>query len=107
MEWFVAMQHSRGCTRDCQRGRMRVHDVDLRKASGMEEDRCFLCDGNTCSHLMGKLCISALCNSSWGLKRQKGWSLLVYSIQNILPELSTKSGSIVKAAGADRKGKEG
>lgn len=28
-----AMQYSRGCTRDCQLGRLCVHDVDLRKAA--------------------------------------------------------------------------
>lgn len=65
---IIAMQHSRGCTRDCQLGRMCVLDVDLRKESSREEDRYCLYDRNTRSHMMGELWISTLYNSSWGLK---------------------------------------
>lgn len=36
-ECFMAMQLSRGCTRDCQLGRMCVRDVDVRRESGTEE----------------------------------------------------------------------
>lgn len=41
-ECLMAVQLSRGCTRDCQLGRMCVHDVDVRRESGTEEGGCCL-----------------------------------------------------------------
>lgn len=37
-----AMQHSRGCTRDCHLARLCVHDVDLRKAAWRRTDAVYV-----------------------------------------------------------------
>lgn len=45
---FMAVQHSKGCTRNCQLGKLCGQEADLREESSRQENRC---DGNTCSHL--------------------------------------------------------